>query len=493
MTDAAIAAAAPVPDDATASAFARKAARGALALGVRQVAVQGMNVLGGVFLARLLTPAEYGVYGIVVFLLAFLVIFGDVGLGASLVRQKEEPAREDYRAVFTAQQLLVFAAVALAWALAPVIAAAYDRPPGDAWIFRLVAASVAFTSLQSIASIRLERHLAFDRLAVVEVCAAAAFNGVAVGLAWSGAGAMSVAWALLARSVTGAVLANVVSPWPVGWRWDPERVREHLRFGVPYQGAAFVSLLKDSITPLLVGLLLGAAGVGYVQWATLASGYPAIALMVFSRVYLPAFSRMAAEHPERLGGFVEGVLRATNALVAPLAALTLALAVPITTIVFGEQWLPALGAFYLLWTGNLFIPTSGPLAGLLNALGHSGLTFRFAVLWMVTTWVLGAPLISAFGIAGFGMATIGVHLTNFLLFREARKHVEFRVLRPALPAWGAAAVAGGAVWLAARWMPPVTLWGLLAYGAIGGLMYLAVLIGLDPRGARSVRALVGKG
>lgn len=484
MSEAALAVAAPAGEGA--QAFARKAARGALALGMRQVAVQGLNVLGGVFLARLLTPAEYGVYGILAFLLTFLVTFGDVGLGASLVRQPAEPSTEDMRSVFTVQQALVAVAVTGAWIAAPAIAAWYERPPGEAWLFRLAALSLLFTSLQSIAAIRLERRLAFDRLAIAEVSQALAFNGIAVALAWRGAGARGVAVALLARSVVGAVLTNLISPWPLGWRWDWPRVRAHLRFGLPYQGGNFVNLAKDSITPLLVGALLGAAEVGYVNWAQMVAAYPVMLLMILQRLYLPAFSRMQ-HHPEALGVFVERILRTTHALCAPLAVLALALAVPGTRLLFGEKWLAALPVFYLCWVANLVVPTAGPLAALLNALGHSGLVFRFAVMWAVSTWALGAPAIVWLGTLGYGVANVGVQLTNVLLFRAARRRVRFRILPAMLPAWGAAGAAGGAVAAAAHALPPRSVPGLAAYAAAGLAVYAICLACLVPGDARRVR------
>ena len=137
-------------------------------MGVRQVLVQGLNLAGAILLARILSPAEFGMFAIITFILSFLLAFGDAGLGASLIRESNEPAEEDYRAVFTAQQALVLGAVVISWVAAPSAARAYGLPVADAWLLRLVALSLLFTSLQVIPSIRLERHLRFDKLAIVE-------------------------------------------------------------------------------------------------------------------------------------------------------------------------------------------------------------------------------------------------------------------------------------------------------------------------------------
>jgi O-antigen/teichoic acid export membrane protein len=470
-------------DSWTPTMIVEKVLKGAVALVTRQFLVQGLMIAGGVLLARILSPTEFGLYAIITFVMNFLKAFSDAGLGASLIRHPTEPSIEEYRAVFTMQQIIVALIVLLFWMAAPLIAHAYHLPNRDAWLFRLVALSLLATSFQVIPSIRLERHLAFDKLAMVEVAQAVTYNALAVGLAWWGLGAMSFALALLARSLVGAVLAAIVSPWPIGWRWDWASVRGHLRYGLPYQGANLVYPLKDSIMPVFVGLLLGAGQVGYLEWAGMIAAYPVMGLMVFYRLYLPAFSRMQA-HREQLGRFVEHILRATNGLVAPFAMLTLALIHPLTRIVFGEQWLAALPLFYPLWAANFFIASATPLMGLLNALGNSRIVFGFALLWMFGTWALGVPLILLYGTLGFALANVGVQLTNILLYRIAQRHVPFRILPLIAPLWGWAGLVGMWIYVMQRVLPISSLAGLVGYAAAGLALYTLGLLALYPTEAR---------
>src|SRR5258708_20608559 len=95
------------------ASIVRRAAHSVLALGVRQVLTAGMGFLGGILLARLLSPAEFGLYAIITFLLPFLLTFGDVGLAAGLVRQAHEPVGEGHQPVFTVQHGLVGSVIIL--------------------------------------------------------------------------------------------------------------------------------------------------------------------------------------------------------------------------------------------------------------------------------------------------------------------------------------------------------------------------------------------
>ena len=468
---------------------ARRATQGGLALLTRQVLVYGANILGGVLLARVLTPAEFGLYAITAFLISFLAVFGDVGLGASLIRQDGEPEAADFRAVFTAQQILVIAVIGLLWVVAPWIAGAYRMPSGDAWLFRIAALSLLVASLQTMPIVRLERSLRFDRLATIETTQAVLFNVVAVALAYSGFGAWSYAYAALAAETTGAILANLVSPWRIGWALDLPRIRRHLSFGLPYQGSSVVSLVKDSITPVLIGVLLGAAQVGYINWAQMVAAYAVIALQPLQRLYLPMFARLQGQ-PNALRSALERSIQFTNAIVAPLAIVTLVLARPITVAVFGERWLPALPYFYLFWAANLLVPTVSPMMGALNGLGRSGLTFTFTVIWMVGTWVFGVPLVLTLGALGFPVANAIVQLTNVPIILLVRRQVRVRLLRSMAPAWLAAG-AVGAVLLFVQGATHASGVVLLAVeAAFAAALYVLIMVSAFPVEMRQVWRLL---
>ncbi len=467
-------------EERSAASIARDAVRGGGLLGLRQVVAQALNLAGYAAVARLLGPSEIGVLGIALFVFTFLGTCGGAGLQASLIRLPDEPTADDYRAVFTLQEAIMAAVALLAIVAAPWIAALYGRPADEAWLFRMVGITLFVTSFQAIPAAMLERHLHFGRVAMVEVSQAAAYNVTLVSLVWRGWATASFGVAFLVRAVVGAVLASWASPWSARLEWDWPRARSFLRIGLPLQGGALVGQLKDSITPIFIGIAAGAATVGYVQWAqTLATG-PLWASMVLSRVYLPAFSRVQRE-PATLARFVEAAVRATHALVAPVAILVFALIEPITTLVFGAQWQPAVPIFRVLWLANPILPTTTALLAFLAALGDTRTSLRFAVIWLVATWVLGVPLVLWAGGMGYALANAGVLATNLLLFGIARSRLRFHLLPATAPVWIVAVAVGLAVHVAARLYPPGTIAGLGAYLGGGGLLYLLVLAVLTPR------------
>jgi O-antigen/teichoic acid export membrane protein len=259
-----------------------------------------------------------------------------------------------------------------------------------------------------------------------------------------------------------------------GLSLDWALAKPHLKFGFYYQSAQFVSLVKDSITPILIGFLVGTAGVGYLSWASMLAAYPLLALMVLQRLYLPTLAHLQGE-ASSLARFMENIIWATNAVAAPFAILLLVAVQPITISVYGAKWLVAVPLFYLFWIGNLFVPTAMPVQSLLNAIGEADVATFFAVLWMVLTWAIGWPLAVWRGTAGIAVAAALVQITNIALFYVAKRRVKFHVLRPMFLSWSVAVGVGVllAVWI--HYVPPRDLFDLIVTGLLALSVYAGTL------------------
>ncbi len=460
----------------------RRGFRGSLALGLRQVAVQLLNVAAAVVLARILSPAEFGVYGITVFLMHFLVAFGDAGLAASLVREADVPEERDYRAVFTAQQLIVAAVVVVGWVIGPPLAAAVDSGSDLAPLVPGLLAALALTSLQSVPAARLERAMAFDKLAAVEVAQAIAFQAVAVGLALAGCGTVAMAGALVARSATGAVAVQVVAPWRPAWVWEPERVRWRLRFGLPFQCSAVLNLVRDALTPVFIGATAGAFAVGQVFFAQMLASYPLIVLWMLQRVLLPAFARLQEDADGLRRTFRISVF-ALAAVAIPIQTLVFAMQEPLTRLVFGAQWNEALPIYSLHWFGVLLEPQLIAAMALLNALGRSARTFRFLAVLTLGSWMVGVPSLLVFGPIGFGVASVTMLLVKYRLVAEVDTIVGESSMSTVASVWLAAVVAAAAGFVAQRMIAIDSLASLSVCFAACTSIYVVVLAASDRRRA----------
>ena len=419
---------------------ASRSAKGGAFLIFRQAAVQGMNFAGIIFLARYLSIAEYGFFGILFFLFSFITNFGDIGFSASLLRQREEPALKDYSGVFTAQLTLAAGVGAAFYLFSPLLCKLYKLPPEYTIHFLMISISLVVTAFRSTPTARLERHLDFKWLSVIEIIQAAVYNVMAAAMAFYGHGPLSFSFALLCRTLVGTVLVNAASRTPLALNFDMALIKKHLAFGLPYQAGIFVNVLKDSISPIVIGLFLGAAKTGMVNMAVTIAAFPVMLSFILARVIFPAFSRTINDKAT-LEKLFRISIRLSNAFVAPLAIFIFIMAEPFTMHVFGEKWVGETTNYsYLFWPANLFLPTLMVCTCLLNAFGHSKTVLKFNLLWMLLTLGLGTPLVIAFGVEGCGYANIIVNVASIAVPLTLRKYVNCKIFREQLIGWLPAAL-----------------------------------------------------
>lgn len=229
----------------------RRARLGAIALTLRSVVTQLTIFGGGVVLARILAPADFGVYVILLFAISFFGFFGDVGLGASLVRQKEEPTQTQLSTVFWFQTGMASAILVVVAIAATFLRLVWPQLPESApWMMRALALDLLLTVLRAVPSMLLERDQQLPKIAVVEAVSQASFYFVAIPLAYLGFGAWALAIGLLAQGVVNLVGILPLRPWRPSFVFDREVLKPMLKFGLAYQGKVFIGFVNAAVTPL---------------------------------------------------------------------------------------------------------------------------------------------------------------------------------------------------------------------------------------------------
>lgn len=451
-----------------------RVSKSAIALAGRQIFSFVITVAGGILLARLLTIEEFGIYAIVAFAFGFLKLFGDVGLAASLIRQEKEPRPKEYAAVFTVQQVLVIIAVLVFWIIAPWLTQIYDLAEVYKWLFRLVALSMMAASFMVIPQVQLQREIDFQKIAVAEVLQAFAFNAVAVALAWQGYGAFSLGWGIIAHTLTGVIFINIVHPWPVTLKFDWKIVKEHLRFGLPFQGTHVISTINSALNPVLIALLFGMASAGFVEWAVILVGYLQRPLFLLNRLLFPTYSKLQ-QNKAKLSEAVNYTYVVSGLVFFGSAGLLFALAPEIVTFVYGNKWLPALTILYLLVISKAFIPMSIINGALADALGWAKTVFYISIFRSVFLLVSTLLFIIIFNsYIAFGYAMICTEILHIILYILLKRELPAVSIVKTQWLFAAAAVCTVlTLTVAESYFQVESLLMLVAALAVGGIVYLA--------------------
>jgi len=270
-----------------------QAKSGIKALMVRQVFLQILTFGGGVILARVLGPAQFGLFAIVSFWVGILALVGDFGLAPSFIQRREELTERDLQVGFTIQQILTTIIVLALFLGAPWLSMLYPKAPhGMVWLVRALAFSLYLTSWRSMSALQLERRLQYKRLAWIEVVESVSYQGLAVVLVLLGYGIWSLIWAVLARGLIGTILVYLAAPWRIRLCFDTTIAKSTLRYGVSFQAQQIVLHAADWISPVLVASRIGPQAVGYLTWASSNGQKPLILVDNAMRVAFSHFSRI---------------------------------------------------------------------------------------------------------------------------------------------------------------------------------------------------------
>jgi PST family polysaccharide transporter len=365
--------------------------------------------------------------------------------------------------VFTVQ-LLIAATLCVGAALAGILLGTLTHLGSTAMIVGIgLGLSVPITALKTIPAARLERQLRYGPLAVVDATQALVFQGTAVVLACLGLSTTGFVIAALVQAAVGSLAVTAFLPWWLRVGLTRTCLRRLLGFGAIFQAQTIVTYVKDAITPVFVGAVVGAAAVGYLNWAYMIGAIPLLVSYPLSDLTFSLFARARAD-PKLLQAMVERIIRLSAVTVLPISIITLVVGERLVDTLFGSRWAPALPSLYLfaitMWAGPML---ASSFFSLYYAAGKGRVALTFTLAWTVADWGIGVPLVLHFGFVGIAWRGLIVSSlsTPFALW-QAHRVVAFRWARQLLPGALLALVIGAFTWLLFRVLP------MTAPGTIGG-------------------------
>lgn len=444
-------------------------------------------------LARLLTPADFGVVGYTTLVIAYLGVLMDLGLGAALIQRRHdvEKAAETVYAV----NLILGALLTTGVALGAPLVAEFFREPLVTPLLRVLSFTFVLEALGSVPLVLLKRDLAFRRKLIPDVGRSVVKGVVSIAAALTGFGVWALVWGQLA----GVLASVVLSWWVVGHRPRPRIHRAELRslsrFGAPLIVTDIQYAIWSNLDYVVVGRLLGAASLGVY---TLAYRLPELLVQSVWRVLATAIFPVFSTIQERVDLLRRGYLatiRYTQTVVVPLCIGLFLTAEQSVATLFGSQWSEAVPVLRVMAIFCL-IGSIGVNAGdVYKALGRTGVLARLALLELVA--LIPALLIGArYGIVGVAWAhaavaagdtTVRLAVANRMVgttFRDV-----WRQIAPSLAAgaWMIAAVVP-MLWLTAG---AGVASSLLAATGVGTAVYAVALWKLDPAVVRRMLGWVG--
>lgn len=429
--------------------------------------------LAGIVLARLLAPADFGVYAVALVALTALLSLNELGVSVALVRWRGDP-----RLIAPTVMTISIASSGVlylgCWFAAPAFAAVMGAPSATG-VVRLLCVAVIVDGITAPPAQLLNREFRQGARLVVDLLNLVLATGVTIALAATGHGAWSLAWGqLTGNAVSALLLFRLVGSWPRPGL-DRRQAVELLAFGAPLAAASALVFAMLNLGYIVVGSTLGVVQLGFYLMAFNLASWPVnVFSQVVRRVSLAAFARVQDDRVR-----LEEALARLALLLAvptlPVCVLLGLLALPVVATVYGGRWAASAGALQFLAV-LAFVRVASELAyDYLVALGRSRTTLWLQGLWFVSLLValpLGARLDGIRGVAlAHGTVAVLVMLPAYAI-AVARTGVSLRgvgrsLVRPLL---------GGALLVAAVLAVRSAASGTLTVLALGSTLGLAVYV-----------------
>ena len=470
----------PLVDDVVEPSLLRGSVRGGLAIVFARGGSDAVRLAAMIVLARLLTPAEFGVVAIVLVVVGVADVIQDLGLTAAAV-QRPTLTDEQSSTLFWVNVTVGLTGSVLIFFGADLVAAIADDQR-VAGVTRLLAPMFLISAFGTQHVALLRRALRFGTVARIRIAAAAVYAAVAIGLALAGVGQNSLVWGLLASTAVSSGTAWIVSPLRPGRPHIDSSTFEMARFGANVAAFAVLNYLAINLQTLAIGRVDGAAATGQFgrakRLAGASSGY---LIEPVGGVAFPVMSKLVDE-PDRWERYYRQaqavVVMATLAIV-PILILHADLLVQ---TLLGDRWAPSAPVLAILGLGILSRGVCNPTGWIYQSRGDVNRMLRYGIFgWSVV--LVGTMAGVPFGIQGaawgYSIAvTVLVWPCLWYAFRGTALTVG-SVLRSLLPA-SAAATAGAAcsVVAAAAVDGAPSAVGLLVASATHLVVYLGLLLSM---------------
>ncbi len=387
-----------------------------------------VGFIGNLVLARLLTPADFGIVAFAMIVITLATTLADGGLAAGMVRRETPPTRGELRSL-TGLQLLITTALA---GISVAVALNFGESGRIAAVMIL---TLPLSSLQIAGRVGIIRNLEFWRTSATDFVATIAYYAWAIAAAAFGAGAWAMATGTVVRVVVTTGMIVALSPSGMVWPAAPQirRLLPEIRFGVRFQLTGIIIAVRDQLINLATGAIGGVPMLGSFSLASRLMQAPGLLFQSMWQVGFPAIAHLLAGGRD-LKPILEKATRVASVaaalLLAPFASGAPILVVPF----FGSQWASVADLIPLLCLALLLIaPVSVGATGYLNAANRPGDLVRGMIYGTIVVLVVAGSLLPILGLVGLGIAFVMNSAVECFLFdRYVRRECGARLIRRAV-------------------------------------------------------------
>lgn len=381
---------------------------------------KSLGLISFFILARILTPADFGILAFVLLLPKFLQSTTETGFSAAVV-QRQQTIDKYLNPIWTIGIVKSLIIAAITFVAGPYIAKFFNVEHA-AMAIQLGGFFILIYSFSNIGQVYFFKNLDFKKIFIRNLSRQIAyitFTLLALLLTKS-------YWALVigmfAQYLAETISTYILHPYRPKLSFQFKKLTGLFDFSKWIIGQGWLAQANTFIENSIVGKLLGAGAMGlYTKAKNIASIAPGLLSSIITRVGFPAYAQIK-DKPEKIR---EGLLKSFDLLfffVIPISFLAVAAGGKLILIVLGKQWLPMADTFRIALFFFIFNHLTEIAYSLLNGIGRPDKKVKYELFRIPLTLVLIAVLTPRFGMEGAAVSLLlGSLPTALLILRSLMK------------------------------------------------------------------------
>lgn len=385
-----------------------------------------VRIGASVFLARLLSPEEFGTFGMSLLAYELVCALAAMGMGAGIVARKNL-SDLDLNTCFWSMAVVRLVMFAICFISAPLASAFFNNSLLTD-ILRVISFTFLISALEVVPAALLTKELKFKTINLTQGITVLIESIFAVIIAkYTNLGYWSLVYAMVLNSLLSSIALFLLSGWRPKWQFSKESFDYLFKFGINSLGFSFMNYLSHNLDYLLVGRLLGAKGLGLYEFAYRIPHI--IQLRVVQPIgsaLFPTLSKVQDDDDKLLRGYVTTVQFLTLIAYPSLVGLAL-VADLLVPILWGEQWLPIITPLQILCFCAALRVTPQSVGAILLSKNRPDIPFKISIISLVWTTLCVSILGLHYGIVGVAWGMVISTLPQFISI-----HCAFRLINKPL-------------------------------------------------------------
>lgn len=384
-----------------------KTVKGASWSFIDSIAGQGITFLVGLVLARLLTPEEYGLIGIIIIFIAVFNSIVDSGFSNALIR-KNDAKYIDYNTVFISNLVLSVVLFGVLYISAPAISNFFNQPQLIP-LLRVMGSIVIINAFAIIQRTILVKKVDFKTQTKVSLISSITSGVVGIGMAVGGLGVWSLVGQQISRQFLNSAFLWIYSRWYPKLQFSIQSFKELFTFGWKLLVSSLIDTVWREIYQVIIGKCYSPVALGqYTRAQQFASICSSNLTTVVQRVSFPVLSSVQ-DDKERLKNGYKRIIKVTMLVTFVLMLGLAAVAKPLVLSLIGEQWLPCVPFLQIICLQMMLYPLHSLNLNMLQVQGRSDLFLKLEIIKKIIAigplllgifvniyWMLGGSVLTGF-------------------------------------------------------------------------------------------------